>query len=444
MSLRCSLQLLRPPRSPLRSPSHHRAGRARRRVGSDRAGDAAGAAARGHRAHARRSRTFRAPPARSAWRASSAPSAATATPLMVSGLIMLGGIVTHRSPVTLGDVVPIARLTGEYEVIAVPAASPFRTLARPDRARSRSGPSRSPGAAARPAAATRSSRASSPTRSASRRAASTTSRSRAAASRSRRSRRPGVGRHQRPRGVRAADRGRHAARARDLQRRAPARLDAPTLREQGVDVEFENWRSVVAPPGISRGGSAPPRRRRSTRWSARAKWHEMLDALPVARPLSGRRRVRAFATAEEMRVRAILRKLGTGDSDATSLAEAGPYPLFVLAGLAIFAVARRDQRARGASRATPTPSQPKLAIARPGWRRHRPQPRAGRARGVRHRVGHALLVVARAFDQRHPVRDAAFAVARVRRRRTCSSPRLLQLPLPAGVLAAAGPLISLD
>src|SRR6187455_2257144 len=48
--------------------------------------------------------------------------------LMVSGLIMLGGIVTHRSPVTLRDVVPIARLTGEYEVIAVPVASPFHSL----------------------------------------------------------------------------------------------------------------------------------------------------------------------------------------------------------------------------------------------------------------------------------------------------------------------------
>src|SRR6187549_2632284 len=48
--------------------------------------------------------------------------------VLVSGLIMLGGIVTHRAPVTLHDVTPLARLTGEYEVIAVPAASPFRTL----------------------------------------------------------------------------------------------------------------------------------------------------------------------------------------------------------------------------------------------------------------------------------------------------------------------------
>ena len=42
--------------------------------------------------------------------------------LLVSGLIMQGGIVMHDSPVTLADVVPIARLTGEYEVLTVPAS----------------------------------------------------------------------------------------------------------------------------------------------------------------------------------------------------------------------------------------------------------------------------------------------------------------------------------
>src|ERR671918_741109 len=47
---------------------------------------------------------------------------------MISGLIMLGAVITHRSPVTLSDVTPIARLTGEYEAIVVPAQSPYRTL----------------------------------------------------------------------------------------------------------------------------------------------------------------------------------------------------------------------------------------------------------------------------------------------------------------------------
>jgi len=48
--------------------------------------------------------------------------------VMVSGLIMVSAIVTNGSPVTLREVTPIARLTGEYEVIVVPAASPFRSL----------------------------------------------------------------------------------------------------------------------------------------------------------------------------------------------------------------------------------------------------------------------------------------------------------------------------
>src|SRR5512139_355832 len=42
--------------------------------------------------------------------------------LLISGLIMLGGIVMHDSPITTADAVPLARLTGEYEVITVPTA----------------------------------------------------------------------------------------------------------------------------------------------------------------------------------------------------------------------------------------------------------------------------------------------------------------------------------
>jgi citrate/tricarballylate utilization protein len=49
--------------------------------------------------------------------------------VMVTGLIMVGAVLTNRSPVTLAHVTPIARLTGEYEVLVVPAASPYRTLA---------------------------------------------------------------------------------------------------------------------------------------------------------------------------------------------------------------------------------------------------------------------------------------------------------------------------
>jgi putative tricarboxylic transport membrane protein len=42
---------------------------------------------------------------------------------------MMGAILTNNSPVNLGMTTPIARLTGEYEVIVVPAASELKTLA---------------------------------------------------------------------------------------------------------------------------------------------------------------------------------------------------------------------------------------------------------------------------------------------------------------------------
>jgi putative tricarboxylic transport membrane protein len=48
--------------------------------------------------------------------------------LMTMGLIMVGAVLTNKSPVSLTQVTPIARLTGEYEVLVVPAASPHRTL----------------------------------------------------------------------------------------------------------------------------------------------------------------------------------------------------------------------------------------------------------------------------------------------------------------------------
>ena len=48
--------------------------------------------------------------------------------LLTGGLVMLGAILTNDSPVTLEQVTPIARLTGEYEAIVVPASSEIQTL----------------------------------------------------------------------------------------------------------------------------------------------------------------------------------------------------------------------------------------------------------------------------------------------------------------------------
>lgn len=51
-----------------------------------------------------------------------------ASAVLVGGLVMLGAILTNKSPVTLKDVTPLARLTGEYEVIVVPAASELKSM----------------------------------------------------------------------------------------------------------------------------------------------------------------------------------------------------------------------------------------------------------------------------------------------------------------------------
>ena len=48
--------------------------------------------------------------------------------LMMGGMVMVGSIYLDDAPVNLTMVTPIARLTGEYEAIVVPANSPHKTV----------------------------------------------------------------------------------------------------------------------------------------------------------------------------------------------------------------------------------------------------------------------------------------------------------------------------
>ena len=48
--------------------------------------------------------------------------------LIVGGYVMVGAILTNASPVTLDQVTPIARLTGEAVVVVVPAASELQSM----------------------------------------------------------------------------------------------------------------------------------------------------------------------------------------------------------------------------------------------------------------------------------------------------------------------------
>jgi putative tricarboxylic transport membrane protein len=49
--------------------------------------------------------------------------------LMVGGAVMVGAVLTNRTPVGLKDVTPIARMTTEPGIIVVPASSDLRTIA---------------------------------------------------------------------------------------------------------------------------------------------------------------------------------------------------------------------------------------------------------------------------------------------------------------------------
>jgi putative tricarboxylic transport membrane protein len=352
---------------------------------------------------------------------------------MMSGLIMLGAIVTHRSALTLHDVTPIARLLGEYEVIVVPAASPLRTLddlirafkANPEAISWGGGsaggteqilagliadavdvnPKRvnyiafSGGGELRPAVL---------------------------------GGQVSVGLD----GLAGFTPYIEAGTVRVLAISSANRLrdlDAPTLRELGIDVELENWRCIVAPPGVS----AADRQRLEGAVEAMVAspgWREVLERYRWNDRYLGGEAFARFLDSEEARVLAILKKLGTGGDSAP----AGPYPVLVLAGLAIFALVAAAGLARRRPHTTAEETDGARVVA---WKAI-----ALIAAGVAvdvllvERGGFVIAstalfwLTARAFDPRHPARDALFGVA-VSVGAYLLFARMLQLPLPAGILA---------
>ncbi|MDX2102884.1 MAG: tripartite tricarboxylate transporter substrate binding protein [Alphaproteobacteria bacterium] len=171
--------------------------------------------------------------------------------MMTTGLVMMGAILTNKTPVNLSMTTPIARLTGEYQVLVTPARSRFNTLAD-FVAALRANPGAVPvaggsaggtdhitlGLLAKVAGAD-------PTK-------------------------INYVAHAGGGEAQAALLGNHVAggisgwgefsaqvaagRLRALAIFAPQRLpgiDAPTAKEQGIDLEVPNWRGVVAAPGIT-------------------------------------------------------------------------------------------------------------------------------------------------------------------------------------------------
>jgi putative tricarboxylic transport membrane protein len=347
--------------------------------------------------------------------------------LMVSGLIMLGGIVTHHSPVTLRDVVPIARLTGEYEVIAVPKASALRTLhdlivafkAQPGSVSWGGG---SAGGSDQILAGLVADAVGVEPRRVNYIAFSGGGESMSAILGGAVS----VGINGYAEFAPQLEAGTLRALAISSAERLPG-VDIPTLREQGVNVEFENWRSLVAPPGIAATDRAQLEAVVRTMVQSPA-WRESLARYRwLDRHLDGDAFAR-FVEAEEARVRSILEKLGTGAAETSSVLPTGAYPRLVLGGLVVFGLAALRSTWKG-SRASAGASafglMPIVLVAVGAVLHLLLAERAGFV------IAASVLFwcTARAFDNRHPVRDAIAALA-ISLASYVLFARVLQLSLP--------------
>ena len=171
--------------------------------------------------------------------------------LMVNGFVMVGAILTSKSPVSLEQTTPIARLTAESEAIVVPAGSPIKT-AKDLAAAVKADPAKvtwaggSAGGVDHIAAALFAKEAGAdPTKinyipfSGGGEALAAILGGKVTAGIS------GYGEFE----------GQvKAGKLRVIAVTSPQRLegvDAPTLKEQGINLEITNWRSVVAAPGIT-------------------------------------------------------------------------------------------------------------------------------------------------------------------------------------------------
>ena len=229
--------------------------------------------------------------------------------LMVNGFVMLGAILTNKSPVTLDQTTPIARLTAESEAIVVPAESPIKT-AKDLAAAVKADPGKvtwaggSAGGVDHIAVALFAKEAGAdPTKinyipfSGGGEALAAILGGKVTAGIS------GYGEFE----------GQiKAGKLRTVAVTSPQRLqgaDAPTLKEQGVNLEIINWRSVVAPPGLT-----PEQRKALTdaveKMAKSKEWAEILKQKGWDDAYLSGDAFAAFMKQEQARVKEVLTSVG--------------------------------------------------------------------------------------------------------------------------------------
>jgi putative tricarboxylic transport membrane protein len=281
--------------------------------------------------------------------------------LLVTGLVMVSGIATNRSPVTLADVTPVARLSGEYEVIVVPRASPFRSLsdlvaAFRSNPRAVSWGGGSAGGTDEILVRLLANRVGVDPAAVNYIAYSGGGQALASV----------LGAH-----VSAAvsGLGEFAAQIESRELRAlaissPERVpgvDIPTFREQGVPLELLNWRGVVAPPGLTR---AEQREIEEIvrRMAATTQWKEALRRNGWADMYLPTDEFRGFLTEETARVAPLVSRVSRGRSGSRG------FELLVLLGGAVAATtaawrAWAERRSVTRRQAAESPAPPTNAAA---------------------------------------------------------------------------------
>jgi putative tricarboxylic transport membrane protein len=233
--------------------------------------------------------------------------------LLVTGLVMVSGVITNRSPVSLADATPIARLTGESEVIVVPASSPYRSMqALADAFKA------DPGAVAwggGSAGGTDDLLA----RLMAEQLGVSASRVNYIAFAGGGAALAAVLGGQ----VTAAISGYGefagqiaAGQLRALAISSPLRvtgIDAPTLRESGIALDLSNWRAVVAPPGLS-DAERDALSERVRRMAQSDPWRQALEHNGWDDLFLAESDFRQFLLAEQARVETVLQRLAASDT----------------------------------------------------------------------------------------------------------------------------------
>lgn len=231
--------------------------------------------------------------------------------LMVAGMVMVGAIIANKSPFKIMQTTPIAVLTGEFLALVVPAASPFRT-AQDFFAALKADPTRVPVAGGSAggsdhillgmmakAAGVPANRASYVAFAGGGPATAAILGAQVAAGIS------GFGEFSEQ--IKA---GRMRLLAISAGERQPG-IEAPTLKEQGIDVELFNWRAVFAPPGVNDAQRAAMIRLVET-MAASPQWEEACKTRDWTRITQTGDRFKSFLEAEVARIEGILKDLGLG------------------------------------------------------------------------------------------------------------------------------------